>query len=125
MSDAVPKLRSAVTNGKRAFLTRGGELSLVGRRWRDIYGQIVEDRGGESRLSEAQRQMARRCATLSIEAEIMEAARAEGGDLDIEVYCGITNSLGRALGRLGLGRSLKNVTPDVAQYIEQSDGREL
>ena len=47
MSDAVPKLRSAVTNGKRAFLTKGGELSLVGRRWRDIYGQIVEDRGGD------------------------------------------------------------------------------
>ena len=94
--------RSAVTNGSRAFLTRGGELSVVGRRWKDVYAQITEDRGGADRLSEGQRQMARRITSLAVEAEVMEAARAEGGELDLDAYVALTNALGRALARLGL-----------------------
>ena len=66
-----PALRSAVTNGTRVFLTRGGELSVVGRRWKDLYLAIVVDRGGAGQLSEGQRQLARRIATLAVEAEIL------------------------------------------------------
>ncbi len=113
-----PTVRAAVTNGSRHFLTPGGERSVAGRRHRDIYEAITEDRGGADRLSEGQRQLARRCAQLAIEAEIMEAARAEGGDLDIETYVTLTNALGRALGRLGLGRAARDVTPSLAAIIE-------
>ena len=98
-----PALRSAVTNGTRVFLTRGGELSVVGRRWKDLYLAIVADRGGDDQLSEGQRQLVRRIVTLAIEAEIMEAERAEGKDLNLDAYVTLTNALGRALGRLGLG----------------------
>ena len=112
-----PALRSAVTNGTRVFLTRGGGLSVVGRRWQDLYLAIVADRGGADQLSEGQRQLARRIATLAIEGEIMEAERAEGKDLDLDAYVTLTNALGRALGRLGLGRVAKDVTPDLATYI--------
>ena len=111
--------RSAVTNGTRAFLTKGGELSLVGRRWKDIYLAVVTDRGGADQLSEGQRQLARRITTLAIEAEIMEAERAEGGTLDLEAYVSLTNALGRALARLGLGRTSRDVTPpDPLQYVQ-------
>ena len=117
-----PALRSAVTNGTRVFLTRGGELSVVGRRWKDLYLAIVVDRGGVGQLSEGQRQLARRIATLAVEAEIMEAERAEGKDLDLDAYVTLTNALGRALGRLGLGRVPKDVTPDLATYLASKAG---
>ena len=96
-------MRSAVTNGARHFLTRGGELSIIGRRWADIYRAITEDRDGADFLSEGQRQLARRISTLAVEAEVMEAAHAEGKPLDLEGYVSLTNALGRALSRLGLG----------------------
>ena len=79
-----PSQRSVVTNGKRAFITRGGEQTAIGLRWRDIRDQIHEDLGGENHLSELERQLARRCTQLSIEAEIMEAERAKGGEIDID-----------------------------------------
>ena len=113
-----PTARSAVTNRSRSFLTRGGELSVVGRRWRDIYSQVVEDRGGADHLSEGERQLARRCATLAIEAEIMEDTRAGGGELDLEAYIALTNAIGRALGRLGLKRAPRNVTPALRDYLD-------
>ena len=81
-------VRSAVTTGSRAFLTKGGD-----------------------HLSEGERQLARRCATLAIEAETMEVQKAEGGNLDLEAYIALTNALGRALGRLGLRRVARYVTP--------------
>ena len=104
-TEAVPtNNRSAVTNRTRHFLTPGGEQSVSGRRHRDIYDAITEDLGGVEHLSEAERQLARRCAQLAIEAEIMEDVRATGGALDIEAYIAIVNAQGRALTRLGLRR---------------------
>lgn len=102
--------RSAVSNGRRFYLTKGGEQSLAGRRVRDIFLAIVEDKGGADRLSEGQTLLARRIASLAVECELMEAERAEGGDLDIEKYCTATNTIGRTLSRLGLRREAKDVS---------------
>ncbi len=122
-TEAVPtNNRSAVTNGARHFLTPGGEQSISGRRSRDIYDAITEDLGGVEHLSEAERQLARRCAQLAIEAEIMEDVRATGGALDIETYVTLTNALGRALGRLGLKRVARDVTPRLKDIIEGRAG---
>ena len=117
-TEAVPtNNRSAVTNGARHFLTPGGEQSVSGRRSRDIYDAITEDLGGVEHLSEAERQLARRCAQLAIEAEIMEDVRATGGALDIEAYIAIVNAQGRALSRLGLRRRQRDVTPSLVEYL--------
>ena len=78
---------------------------------------VPEDRGGADRLSEGQRQMARRITSLAVEAEVMEAARAEGGELDLDAYVALTNALGRALARLGLGRKARDVTPSLPEII--------
>ncbi len=75
--------------------------TAIARRWHDLYAEITADLGGPDALSEVERQLARRCATLSVEAEAMEAASAGGGgELDIDKFVVLTNALGRALARL-------------------------
>jgi hypothetical protein len=66
--------RSKVTNGAALFssdLIDG--RSAMSRRFRDVLGAIVGDLGGSDRLSEGQRQLARRCALLAVECEKLEA----------------------------------------------------
>jgi hypothetical protein len=57
--------RSAVTNGKRLHVVRPGDTAWA-RRFRDVLAEIISDLGGPDRLSEGQRQLARRCATIAI-----------------------------------------------------------
>jgi hypothetical protein len=112
-----------VTNGTRTFLQPGGEQTAVGLRWKDIAAAITEDLGGGDLLSEIERQLVRRVTHLSVEAELMEADRVKGQEIDIERYIAITNAIGRAGQRVGLRRRAKNVTPPtVKQLIEGSYG---
>jgi len=112
-----PTQRSAVTNRSRPFITPGGEQTAVGRRWRDIFEALADDRGGYDRLSEAERQLVRRCATLAVEAEIMEDERSQGKDMNLEAYIALTNSLARQLARIGLKRRARDVTPPSLESI--------
>jgi hypothetical protein len=83
------------------------------RRFRDIYAEIISDLGGhENGLSEAQRQQARRCATVSIQCEMMEGDCAAGNEIDLEMYGRLMDRLGRGLQRLspGLKRMAREVT---------------
>jgi hypothetical protein len=75
--------------------------------------------GGPDLLSEGQRQLARRIATLAISCEKMEGEAAQGNAIDLVVYGTLTDRLGRALQRLGLKRVPKNVTPTLADYLQQ------
>jgi hypothetical protein len=62
--------RSAVSNGTRLFCVDGLDgRSQTARRFRDLVETIGSDLGGHERLSEGQKQLARRAATLSIMAE--------------------------------------------------------
>jgi hypothetical protein len=70
-----------------------------------------------SRLSEGQKQIARRCAMLSVECEIMESAAVAGQPFDLDVYGQLTDRLGRAFQRLGLKRVMHDVTPDLGAYL--------
>ena len=70
-------------------------------------------------LSEGQRQLARRCATISIECEKMEGEAAQGRDIDLFTYGTLTDRLGRALQRLGLKRVPRDVGPTLADYLQQ------
>ena len=67
--------------------------------------EILSDLGGpDSGLSEAQRQLARRCATIAIACEKMEGEAAAGREIDLGVYGTLTDRLGRCFQRLGLKR---------------------
>ena len=75
-----PRLRSRVTNGRTLFVEADGR-GPWGRRFRDVLAEIVSDLGGADMLSEGQRQLARRAATISIACERMEGEAAAGADI--------------------------------------------
>jgi hypothetical protein len=117
-------LRSKVTNGKSLFVEADGRGPWA-RRWRDVLAEITSDLGGPDLLSEAQRQLARRAATISVMCERLEGQAAEGNEIDLDVYGTLTDRLGRALQRLGLKRIAKDITPslaDIMREVEEAHG---
>jgi hypothetical protein len=96
-----PTLRSRVTNGKSLFVEANGKGPWA-RRWKDVLAELcfeLEPRGPDL-LSEGQRQLARRIATLAIACERMEGEAAGGKEIDLDAYGALTDRLGRALQRL-------------------------
>jgi hypothetical protein len=70
------------------------------RRYKDIYALLVGDVGPD--LTEGQRQLCRRCATISLTCEKMESEASAGRNFDHQLYSMYTDQLGRTLQRLGL-----------------------
>ena len=100
----LPRLRSAVTNGTRAFVLGGGnENNPWFRRWRDLYELHVSDGPGADNASEAELSLCRRCATLEITLEQMEADMSEGKPSDAEQYARLASHLRRLLETLHAG----------------------
>jgi hypothetical protein len=108
--------KSAVTNGSRLFVVRPGDNKWH-RRFRDVFSQVLSDLGGDDRLSEGQRQLARRCATISIACERLEGDIAAGREIDLDVYGTLTDRLGRAFQRLGLKRVPRDVV-SLSEYLK-------
>jgi hypothetical protein len=106
--DGLPKRsRSAVTNGRRLHVVAPKDNKWM-RRFRDVLAEIISDLGRDG-LSEGQRQLARRAATISIACERMEGDAAAGAEIDLEIYGRLTDRLGRAFHRLGLRRQQREV----------------
>jgi hypothetical protein len=111
--------RSAVTNRTKLFAIEGMDGRLgPARRFRDILEQIECDVGGIDNLSEGQRQLCRRAATLSFTAECMEVDAVAGRPFDIDLFGQLTDRLGRCLQRLGLERKPRDVTPTLQSYLQ-------
>jgi hypothetical protein len=88
-----------VNHSRQLFIE--GDAPLKGsRRFHDVLASIVADLGGAERLSEGRKQMARRCAMLSVECEMMESAAGAGLPFDVESYGLLSDRLGRAFQRL-------------------------
>jgi hypothetical protein len=115
------KTLSRVTNGRDLVLDLD-QRSREYRRFRDILCQIIADLGGAEQLSEGQRQLARRCATIAIECERMESQSVAGKKIDLEIYGALTDRLGRAFSRLGLKRVAKDVTPTLGSLLRHDGG---
>ena len=116
LAEAKPTARSRVSNGKALFID-ADRRTKPARRFRDVLAAIVSDLGGPDRLSEGQRQLARRCSLLAVECELIEAKAVAGKEIDLEAYGVMTDRLGRAFQRLGLKRVPKDITPHVADYL--------
>jgi hypothetical protein len=119
--DRASRVRSAVTNGRRLHVVPVGDTAWS-RRFRDVLAEITGDLGGTAELSEAQRQLARRAATIALECEKLEAKAVAGEVIDMDLYGQMTDRLGRAFGRLGLKRVARDVTPTLAEYITRTYG---
>jgi hypothetical protein len=109
--------RSAVTNGTRLFVVAPGDGKWH-RRFRDILSEILSDMGNDG-LSEGQRQLARRAATISLACERLEGDIAAGREIDLECYGTLTDRLGRTFQRLGLKRVAKNSQPRLSDILRR------
>jgi hypothetical protein len=120
-----PRTRSAVTNGRRLHVVAPGDTAWA-RRFADVLGEIISDLGGhDGGLSEGQRQLARRAATISIACEQLEGDAAAGMAIDLELYGRLTDRLGRAFQRLGLERRARDVTlPSPLEYAAMVDAQD-
>ncbi len=120
--------RSAVTNRTKLFAIEGMDGRLgPARRFRDILEQIECDVGGIDNLSEGQRQLCRRAATLSFTAECMEVDAVAGNAFDIDLFGQLTDRLGRCLQRLGLERVARPVNDGsqaLAEYFSRPPPKE-
>ena len=128
-STAVPRpsrQRSAVTNGKRAFVDGNGNAAWT-RRWKDLVAAHASDLGGASNLSEAQSSLIRRVATIEIELEQLEGKLSKGEPVDLDAYTRASSHLRRILECLGLKRKSRDITPtieQIAQHMADEDERD-
>jgi hypothetical protein len=74
--------------------------------------------GGRDSLTEAQQQLVRRCAMISVACELMEKDVMSGQPLNATVYGTLTGTLTRTLSVLGLKREPTDVTPALHQYLD-------
>ncbi len=109
---------SAVTNGSRLFVVPPGDTAWS-RRFRDILNLIIADVSSScpDGLSEGQRQLARRAATIAIVCERMEGEAAAGADINLDQYGRLTDRLGRTFHRLGLRRQTRAAGPTLSDYL--------
>ncbi len=98
-----PALRSAVTNGTKLFVD-GAHEGPWARRFRDLVQLHEEDLGPRETLSELQRSLCRRVATLEVELEQMEGKLSKGEEVDLELYRALTGTLSRVGTSLGVKR---------------------
>jgi hypothetical protein len=90
----------------------------MARRFREITAEVECDLGGD--LTEAQRHLVARAATLAIWCEARETELAQGLEFDALQYATVSNALRRLLADLGLERKSRDVTPSLATYIRQA-----
>lgn len=114
-----PQGRSRIGNGRDLLAGVDGRSTAM-RRYKEIFGQLVVDLGGDP--SEAQTIIARRAATLAAWCESNEAAMANGEALDIATYTTAINALRRLLADLGVERRAKEVAPTLQSYLAQTYG---
>lgn len=122
MAKAPPPPEFRTRRGTGAVVLVGVDgRSMMARRFREITSGIEEDLGGD--LSEAQKAILARAATLAVWCEERESELANGDDFDAGQYSTVANALRRLLADLGLDRLPRDVTPDLADYIRgRADG---
>jgi hypothetical protein len=119
MTPRAPRQSSAVSNGSRLFVADDLDArSAEARRFRDILSAVASDIGGAGELSEVQRQLARRFASLALSLELQEAALVSGEAVDLDLFGRLSGQLNRLANTLGLRRVAKDVTPDLRGYID-------
>src|SRR5664280_906739 len=104
--------RSRVSNGTTLLPGVDGRSTWV-RRLRDLIALHLADLGGDDQVSEAERSIVRRAATLTVELERMEAVFAVAGEAQpeqLDLYQRTANSLRRLLETNGLKRRARDVT---------------
>jgi hypothetical protein len=114
--------KSRLSNGKEVLPDIDGR-SAMARRYRDIAAQIVTDQGGFDQCSESRQQLIRRFSAACVLAEQMEAKLVEGHEVSITDHAQLCSTLVRISARIGINRRLRNVTPHLADYLDDHSGK--
>jgi hypothetical protein len=112
--------RDKLTNGSKTLPDTDGRLR-VARRFRDIAAAILVDQGGFDACSESRRQLIRRFSAACVLAEDLEGRLARGEEVDVERHALLCSTLTRLAQRIGINRRLKNITPDLHDYLEATN----
>lgn len=121
-----PNNRSSVTNGQR-FLPRGvHSQSTWARIARDVLAALYAHLGGEGEVTETQRLLIRRVATLEAELVHYETkfalAREKGEEpkpTDVELYGRLSDRQRRLAEPLGWRRAARDITPTLEAYADE------
>jgi hypothetical protein len=117
---------SRITSG-RSLLPHGTDMRGVwARRWSDLIRLFVDELGGDNVVSQAERSLVRRIATIQVSCEQLEQVFAEqddGGTLaQLDQYQRLSNTLRRLLMTVGIKRVPRDL-PDLKDYISNHAGR--
>jgi hypothetical protein len=107
--------------GRKARLLTLGDMdgrTAAAKNVRALIADIESDLGGADRLSAGEREIVQRAALASAVLQDMEAHWLSGRSLDIASYTTLANTQSRLLKLLGLERRPRDVTPDLARYME-------
>src|ERR1035437_9107192 len=99
----ISKGRSRMSNGSAVLMGVDGRSTWV-RRLRDLIALHLGDLGGDDAVSEAERSIVRRVATLTVELERMESVFAVAGEADadqLDLYSRTAGNLRRLLESVG------------------------
>jgi len=102
----------------------GGLLSLDAldhrtspyRRYEAIRGAVLADMGGAENVSEIQRQLIAKFATIALQLEGMEAAAIEGNEIDLDLFGRCAGHLRRIAEALGLKRVPREI-PTLEEHL--------
>lgn len=120
-----PKVRSAVSNGKRRFVGPGDGRGVWDRRRRDLEATYISNMGGVDRLSGYQIGLAQVAATLRIELEALEAKLSLGESVDLDLYARVASHYRRVCETLGLARVAKDALTLQGYLAARGKEREL
>jgi hypothetical protein len=81
-----------------------------------IVGAVLADIGGAENVSEIQRQLIAKFATLALQLEAMEAAAIEGNEIDLDLFGRCAGHLRRIAEALGLKRVPREI-PTLEEHL--------
>jgi hypothetical protein len=113
-----PRCRSAVANGKR-LIAGVDKNTREYREYRDVVADLVEHMG--SAPTAVQRAIIEEAAGLVVWCRSQRLALLKGEDFQIGPCTTATNALRRLLEDIGQERRLKDVTPDLHEYLARED----
>jgi hypothetical protein len=112
-----------VKSRKQRLLTLHGVdgRTMAYRETKRLITEIESDLGGTDRLSAAMRQLIQHAAVLGALMTDAEIRYLGGAEMDVSSYNAMVNVQRRCFEAIGLSRVPRNITPNLAEYLEATN----
>lgn len=112
--------RTRLTNGAIVVAGVDGRTAWA-RRYKDVVALHASDLGGPDAMSEAEKALVKRAATLVVELERLESRFASAekppSERELDLYSRLAGSLRRLLEAVGIHRRPRDATPTITSYL--------